>query len=488
MKRQLSPLLLALASIAFPATVVAANFKSLQAADVVLGQPDFTTTASVSGQPNRFANPDGIALDPATGKVFISDTGHHRVLRFSSAAAAQIGAFPEAVFGQPNFSASSSNQGGAVPSATTLSSPVGLCVDSLGRLWVADFGNNRVLGFFLASYLSNDPPADLVLGQPGFVTNAAATTQATMNAPYDVNVGPNDTLWVADRSNNRVLRFAAVTGKSTGANADGVLGQPDFITSVPNTTVTGMSGAAGVWADPAGRLWVGDVFNNRVLRFDHAIIQADADGASADAVIGQPNFTSLTVGTTASSFNGPYSIYADPAGNLWVSDYSNRRILRFRAATAITAGGTADLVLGQPNFTTTVFGVASAQTLGGAGQISPGAGGSLLIADYNANRALRFSPVNTPAKRSPLISLKGSAKRTTHASKLVITGLSGDSDGMVVAVKGNVNAGGYTAAKGVSPWKYTAKRLKLGTNRIKIRAIDNDGLKSEFVRVTITRK
>ncbi len=190
MKSLLPALLLAVAAPVLAAT----DFQTFQAADVVLGQPDFTTTTPTSGQPNRFNTSYCAAMDPTTGKVFVADYGNNRVLRFSSAAAAQNGSNPEAVFGQMNFSASSANQGGAV-SASTLSAPVGVSVDSSGRLWVADFFNNRVLGFFLASFLSNDPPADVVIGQANFTSNAGATTQTGLNSPAFAIVGPDDTLW-----------------------------------------------------------------------------------------------------------------------------------------------------------------------------------------------------------------------------------------------------------------------------------------------------
>lgn len=482
-------LFLVFAGLVLPVTGIAASFATFQAADVVLGQSSFTTGTS-SFTPSGMSTPDGVALDPATGKVFVVERSNNRILRFSSTAAALNGSNPEAVLGQPNFTAHSSNQGGgAVATAATLNGPVDVSVDSSGRLWVADSGNNRVLGFYLASYLGSDPSADIVLGQANFTTSATGLTAATMNAPYGVSVGPNDVLWVADLSNNRVLRFDAVTSKANGANANGVLGQLLFGTNVAAAGPIGLSGPGGVCADAAGRLWVGDVTNNRVLRYDAAA--AKLDGAAANGVIGQPGFATSASGTGATNLSAPFGVYFDSStGNLWVSEYNNFRVTRFSGAASLpNTGPAADLVLGQPGFGAPSGAPITAQRLGGPGHIGAGPGGSLFVADYNNNRVLRFSPSTVPpTPKPPLISLKGPAKRTTGASKLTITGLSGDSDGTVVAVKGNVNNGSYTTAKGVSPWKYTAKSLKHGANRIKIRAIDNDGLKSDFVRVTITRK
>jgi sugar lactone lactonase YvrE len=298
MKTLLLPLLLAVAAPALAAT----DFQTFQAADVVLGQPDFTTTTATSGQPNRFNISYSAAMDPTTGKVFVADYGNNRVLRFSSAAAAQSGSNPEAVFGQLNFTASASNQGGAV-SASTLSNPVGVSVDSTGRLWVADFSNNRVLGFYLAAYLSNDPPADIVVGQPNFTSSAGATSQTGTGSPAFATVGPDDTLWVSDYTNNRILRFATITTKPVvNASADGVLGQAAFNTNGTSATASGLSLPAQLSPDSAGRLWVADYGHNRVLRFDNAAVLAN--GSPATVALGQPDLTTVTTGLSSTKMSG----------------------------------------------------------------------------------------------------------------------------------------------------------------------------------------
>ena len=49
--------------------------------------------------------------------------------------------------------------------------------------------------------------------------------------------------------NRRVLRFDSAAFKSNGANADGVLGQPDFTSTLFNTAQNGMTGPSGVAVD-----------------------------------------------------------------------------------------------------------------------------------------------------------------------------------------------------------------------------------------------
>lgn len=458
----------------------AAEFQTYQPASSVLGQTDFTTTAGASGLPNRFNTPEGVAYDPVTGKVFVADFSNSRVLRFSSTAALQNGANPEAVFGQPNFTGSQINQGNASPTAQTMHNPSGLCFDSQGRLWVADYNNNRVLGFYLASLLGNNPAADIELGQADFTTNnGGSTAKNRMAGPVGVSVDANDTLWVGDASNNRVIGFDNVTSKTSGADANHVLGQADFNTATAATSSTKMNFPAPVFADSTGRLWVGDVSNRRVLRFDN--VGAKGDGDPADAVIGQDDFTSSVSALTASRFQSPYGLYFDASGNLWVGDYGGGRALRFSNAASIATGGTADLVLGKPNFTTNIDSP-TANEIGGTFQIAGGPDGSLLIADYDFSRVLRFDPIASPP---PTIKVKGKKKVSTSKAKYALKGTAAGEN--LARVEVRVGKGAFSTAKGTTNWKFKVP-LKDGVNKIQVRAVNADGIFSATARVKIFRE
>jgi len=63
---------------------------------------------------------------------------------------------------------------------------------------------------------------------------------------------------VADWASSRVLRFDNASSKANGANADGVLGQPNFTSHISATNQHSMSYPVGVFVDTGGRLWVTD--------------------------------------------------------------------------------------------------------------------------------------------------------------------------------------------------------------------------------------
>ncbi len=112
---------------------------------MVIGKSDFVTNTPITPSATNTNTTAKAVVDAATGELFVCDEANNRVLRFSSAAAATSGAAAEAVFGQPDLTTATANTGGL--SATSLSDPVGIFVDSNGALWVADAGNNRVLRF-----------------------------------------------------------------------------------------------------------------------------------------------------------------------------------------------------------------------------------------------------------------------------------------------------------------------------------------------------
>jgi len=204
------------------------------------------------------------------------------------------------------------------------------------------------------------PPADNVLGQVNFTSgNHPDTPNAnSMYQPYDVAVDPTSgKIFVADTFNNRVLRFASAAAMTNGAAAEAVLGQPNFTTRAINTTASGMNGVNGLTVDSTGILWIGDYLNNRVLRFDGAA--SKGTGANADRVLGQPNFTTAAENTTQSGMYSPSRVFVDGNGALWVGDKTNHRILRFDSAASKANGANADGVLGQADFTKSVIRVVS---------------------------------------------------------------------------------------------------------------------------------
>lgn len=195
------------------------------------------------------------------------------------------------------------------------------------RLYLFDSANNRILGYrkWSPAVLPNGPfpHADIVIGQPA--------------------------LWDAGTANGDNTRFLPPR-----ANTLALLPFP-YVSSTAEAPRSGMMAT-----DAAGNFYVVDLCNNRVLKY---IDPFDTDQI-ADDVWGQTTFTNRSptngtappptsattlrtqwdYGTTIGAFSAGVDV--DTASNIWVADSFNNRVVRFPAASK-----TADLVLGQANFT-----------------------------------------------------------------------------------------------------------------------------------------
>jgi NHL repeat-containing protein len=244
--------------------------------DVVVGQRDF-----VSGKPNAGAGqgspsaatlsaPEGVFV--ADGKLYVADTGNHRVLIFDRMPTAN-GAAADRVLCQANFTGNLGNRGAAEAAADRCSWPTDIFAAG-GRLYVVDSLNHRVLSFDAAA--PSGAAAEGVMGQRDFATRTPSGADGrsdarTLNSPTSIDSdGVN--LFVADAGNNRVLVFQPTPEGGGETEAVAVLGQPSFTTSAQTTDYAGLGQPSRVVALPrpfhSTRLYVADTAKNRVLVFD----------------------------------------------------------------------------------------------------------------------------------------------------------------------------------------------------------------------------
>jgi hypothetical protein len=93
-----------------------------------------------------------------------------------------------------------------------------LYLDSGGNLWVADYSDNRVLRFPNAVTASDGAAANLVLGQPDFITDNYGNDGVNSRGlfgPVGVTGGLDGSIFVADFGHYRVLRFGGPTRGNT---------------------------------------------------------------------------------------------------------------------------------------------------------------------------------------------------------------------------------------------------------------------------------
>ncbi|WP_237531022.1 RICIN domain-containing protein, partial [Streptomyces sp. SID3212] len=138
-----------------------------------------------------------IAMVPdTTGCLYIADHVNHRIRKVT--ADGKISTV--AGTGTPG----TAGDGGPATSAQ-LNKPIGLVLDSAGSLYIADSANNRIRRVTADGKISTVAGT----GTAGTAGDGGAATSAQLNNPMGVAVDCVDTLYIADLSNHRVRKVAS---------------------------------------------------------------------------------------------------------------------------------------------------------------------------------------------------------------------------------------------------------------------------------------
>jgi DNA-binding beta-propeller fold protein YncE len=213
----------------------------------------------------NFNWPRGLAVDPATGQLWVLDTKQYRVqiIRPDCSGVALFGTSGKGTSpGQFNW-------------------PYQIAIRGDGIAFIADTNNNRVVSYDVASRTQ--------LGAFG----VRGSGVGNMNQPSGIAISPvTGHVFVADANNNRVIELSSAAGKT--------------FTWV--TSFKGFNRPRGVAVDSLGRVYVADSGNNRVVILD-----------ATGAVLG-------TLDTP--TMNDPEAVAVDPTnGRIYVSDTLDDEIL-----------------------------------------------------------------------------------------------------------------------------------------------------------------
>jgi len=199
-----------------------------------------------------------------------------------------------------------------------LNGPFGMAVDAAGFIYVADMLNNRIRKIQL-----REPPYF------GWVTTLAGNgtygyadgpgNTAAFYYPAGVAVDAAGFVYVTDEQNNRIRKItpdgvvSTLAGNGTAGFAEGQGDAAEF--NSPN----------GIAVDAAGNLYVADHYNNRIRKI--------TPGGLVSTLAGSGNQGFNLGQGAAADFNSPTGVAVDPSGNVYVADTNNGRICK------ITPGG-----------------------------------------------------------------------------------------------------------------------------------------------------
>jgi DNA-binding beta-propeller fold protein YncE len=193
-----------------------------------------------------------------------------------------------------------------------------------------------------------------------------------------------------------------------------VLGAADFDTAGSGVSATGLDYPSGIAIDPtSGAVFVSLEFSHRVLRFSDW--NALVNGAAAEAVIGQANFTDSDPGVSATAFNEPSGLHVDSSGRLWVAD--SPQLPRPHVRQCV---GPRERRGGDPRARATGFHHKCGGDHGDAKMINPSGvfvdgGDKVWVADAYNNRVLKFGAVSTLVNGAAAVLVLGSGPTSPMA-------------------------------------------------------------------------
>lgn len=410
-----------------------ANITTGEDAIYVLGQQDFTSSATTPLNSSSMNNPTTLAYDHTNDRLFVGDFVNRRILVFSGASLSN-GMSATNLLGQPTYTADAA----ITPNNKYISSVWGLSYDETGqRLFASIINRNRVVVFSFTGGIVNYMAASWVLGQPDFNTFTARTTQRGFNLPVSSDYDPtNKRFFVADPLNRRVMIFDLSNGIQTYMSGSYVLGQSSFTTTLTGTTASMFQYVNSAKYDRDNNLlYVTDSYSNRVLQFDVATI---SNGEDAIDVLGQSNGT-YNGSTFTKSFTSNYQFdglgyigLSQPGGTaidavnhrLYIADTSNNRVLVHTLNSDNTlADRFPDYVLGQPGFHDRFSAGTTAALMSGPRAVAiDEANNRLYVADTGNNRVMVFD-TTTIVNKEDATYILGQGGTTSSAAATSITGL-----------------------------------------------------------------
>jgi sugar lactone lactonase YvrE len=171
-------------------------------------------------------NPAALTFD-ASGNMYIADLDHERVRKVNTAGI--ISTFAG------NGTAGFSGDGGAATSAM-IASPTGLSFDASGNLYIADATNMRVRKVNTSGTISTFAGT----GTTGFSGDGGVPTSANMNSPLGVCTDASGNLYIAD-GGTKIREVSAKCPANAGPNVSDVQTCTSWSVQVGTPAVTNMN-------------------------------------------------------------------------------------------------------------------------------------------------------------------------------------------------------------------------------------------------------
>lgn len=310
-----------------------------------------------TGTAAQFKNPTGVAVDNA-GNLFVADSYNQRIRKITAAGVVTT------------FAGSGANgTADGTGTAAQFSYPTGICTDINNNLYVADYTNNLVRKITPAGVVTA-----LAGGTAGF--DYGIGYLVNFSNPNGVCVDSAGNVFVAEYNTNTIKKINTdntvvnIAGSITGSAIDGTGTPIQFIATrvcsdlsgnvyeleptknrirkiTPSGVVTTFAGGAAGFLDGtgtaakfnfpedmcydpiSGNIYVSDTENHRIRKISPNGVVTTLAGSVAGYLDGN-----------IAKFWGPKGICVDAAGNVYVADTSNFKIRKITPSGFVSTVGT----------------------------------------------------------------------------------------------------------------------------------------------------
>jgi len=213
----------------------------------------------------EFNLPRSVVAD-GSGRLYLLDQKNQRIRTLEATPTATITAF--AGTGTSGYT----GDGGPASAAqfafvTKEALPSGGLAIDAGHLYVSDSGNARIRRIDLATGIIESIAGN---GFPGYTGDGGAATAASIDNPADLAFGPDGRLYFSDSYNNVIRRVDLTSGvidTVAGTGAPCAIGDVclEAEEGLPARELV-LNGPLGIGFDGAGNLYIADTYNDRIVR------------------------------------------------------------------------------------------------------------------------------------------------------------------------------------------------------------------------------
>jgi sugar lactone lactonase YvrE len=366
-----------------------------------------------TGTQAYFHLPAGLAVGP-DGNIYVADRNNNRIRKITPGG--DVTTFAGSGAG---------GDGNGTGTDAEFAYPEGLAFDTSGNIYVADSVNHsirKVTPAGVVTTLAGNPVS------PG--PEDGTGTDAHFLYPYDVAIGPDGNIYVADQANQLIRKITpggvvttiagtpGATGFTDGTGTNANFWNPSGLTVAangdiyvadtgsslirkvtPGGVVSRFAGSpqfnAHVDGDSSiratfyvirdfaitqnGDIYVADTYN-------HCIRKISSSGV-VTTLAGNPGVYGAADGTgTNAQFYNPYSLTVDAYGNIYVADQANHSIRK------ITPGGVVTTLAGNPVSVGPVDGTGTNATFNNPSGLAIGPDGNIYVADQGNQLIRKITP------------------------------------------------------------------------------------------------